>query len=181
MDLLYTSLLNSKEDEIKTKYSKLKNICFYCNNSSSKNMLIGYLYNGDINTYDCLYNNDNSIEIKQDSEDSLLQCGMLYFEKTNNLIDSSYYINFNENNNSNQLVFCDLACAKLYDMNVNRLTIDMKQYKNDYLNNKLSKISKKIYNKLDIYLFTQYPELKYKDTEDIEERKTMKKRYISIL
>lgn len=48
--------------------------------------------------------------------------------------------------NSND-VFCDLVCGKLYDLNVNHITPDMKDYRNKYLHNELNDKAKLVYDK----------------------------------
>lgn len=60
-------------------------------------------------------------------------------------------------NNLKTFYFCDFICAKLYDSNVNSISIDVKDYRSKYLNNKLSKNASIIYARVSNILFTQLP------------------------
>lgn len=59
--------------------------------------------------------------------------------------------------NRTKLYFCDLICAKLYDVNVCKLTIDVKTYRKNYLDGMLNNTSNIIYQKCKSVLFTQLP------------------------
>lgn len=61
------------------------------------------------------------------------------------------------NNNYEIFYFCDFICAKLYDSNVNLISIDLKDYRSNYLSNKLSKTASIIYSRVSNILFTQLP------------------------
>lgn len=57
--------------------------------------------------------------------------------------------------NENIIYFCDLLCARLYDINVHKINIDFYEYRKAYLNNELSKTATLIYKKYKNKLFTQ--------------------------
>lgn len=61
------------------------------------------------------------------------------------------------NDNFKILYFCDFICAKLYDNNVQQISIDVKKYRIDFLNKCLSKEATIIYNRVSQILFTQLP------------------------
>jgi len=61
------------------------------------------------------------------------------------------------NDNFKILYFCDFICAKLYDNNVQQISIDVKKYRIDFLNKRLSKEATIIYNRVSQILFTQLP------------------------
>jgi hypothetical protein len=67
-----------------------------------------------------------------------------------NLYDSN-----NINNSFKTLKFCDLICAKLYDTNIHRISINYDEYRKAYNRNELSKNSKIIYEKCKHKLFSQ--------------------------
>ena len=58
---------------------------------------------------------------------------------------------------NHDLVFCDLICAKIYSDNIEKITIDDKEYRNNYTLNKLSKEAEKIYLKYKYKFFDQLP------------------------
>ena len=51
--------------------------------------------------------------------------------------------------------FCDLICAKLYDINIHNLALDLRDYRKKFLTNQLEKKSIIIYNQVKNILFTQ--------------------------
>lgn len=55
------------------------------------------------------------------------------------------------------LYFCDFICGKLYDTNVNTISIDVKDYRKKFLSKSLSKDAEIIYKQVNNQLFTQLP------------------------
>lgn len=78
------------------------------------------------------------------------------------------------NYDSEMLYFCDFICAKLYDTNVNLLSIDVKDYRQKFLTKQLSSKAEIIYKQVNTILFTQMPvkkctPLTQKDFERVKE------------
>lgn len=70
--------------------------------------------------------------------------------------------NIDEDEKTNfDLKFCDLICARLYDINIHKIEINYKAYRKAYNNGKLSKNSKFIYEKCKYKLFNELPIKKF--------------------
>jgi DNA polymerase III epsilon subunit-like protein len=65
------------------------------------------------------------------------------------------------------LVFCDLICARLYDLNYQHIDIDFESYRKLYINQQLTETANKYYNKYKYRFFNQLPIL-YITPEDKE-------------
>lgn len=78
----------------------------------------------------------------------------------------------------NKCKFCDIACAKLYYDNVERVKIDMKKYNMYYSNNQLSPTAKTIYEKMNSVMFDMLPICKINVEDNISE---MKMKYMKLL
>lgn len=89
----------------------------------------------------------------------------------------SSYDSIKIDSNANKLIFCDLICAKLYDVNIHKISIDFKSYKDFNNNGKLSKNAVKIYNKCKHKLFSELLILKINDDMNTMD-KDAKKEYI---
>ena len=76
---------------------------------------------------------------------------------------------------SEELKFCDMVCAKLYNDNVSSIIPDMNEYKQHYLNNLLVPYARKIYETCPCFVTMPYMKL-----EDLP-RPDSKKYYVSIL
>lgn len=107
-------------------------------------------------------------------------CEMCHKTSKNKMIRATHFNGMSENYNCNILsqnesviYFCDLLCARLYDMNIHKINIDFYDYRKAYLNNELSKSSTLIYKKCKNKLFTQIiyqiiPNIKDLDRKSIE-------------
>ena len=60
-----------------------------------------------------------------------------------------------QSNQSGNLMFCDLLCARLYDTNVNHISINFNDYRMSYIKRQLSKKARSIYEKCADKLLTQ--------------------------
>lgn len=60
-----------------------------------------------------------------------------------------------QQNQPNNLMFCDLLCARLYDTNVNHISINFNDYRMSYIKRQLSKKARSIYEKCADKLLTQ--------------------------
>lgn len=76
--------------------------------------------------------------------------------------------------------FCDLICAKLYDINIHNLALDLRDYRKKFLTNQLEKKSIIIYNQVKNILFTQMP-IKYCNPVTKKDFEYYKNEYIKIL
>ncbi len=77
-----------------------------------------------------------------------------------------------------KLIFCDLICARLYDVNIHKISIDFKSYKDFYNNGKLSSKAVKVYNRCKGKLFSEMLIMKVCDNFNLLEPPD-KKEYIS--
>jgi hypothetical protein len=73
-----------------------------------------------------------------------------------------------------------LVCAKLYDINIHEIAIDLADYRKKYLTNQLNKSSYIIYNQVKNILFSQMP-IKYCNPVTKKEFEYYKNEYIKIL
>ena len=55
------------------------------------------------------------------------------------------------------LIFCDLICARLYDLNCNHIDVDFESYRALYVNKQLTENATKYYNKYKYRFFQQLP------------------------
>lgn len=55
------------------------------------------------------------------------------------------------------LIFCDLVCARLYDLNYNYIEIDFEAYRKLYVDKQLTESANKYYNKYKYKFFHQLP------------------------
>ena len=78
----------------------------------------------------------------------------------------------------NKCKFCDIACAKLYHDNVERIKIKVKEYNACYTNNQLTAKAKRIYEKMNSTLFDMLPICKIELGDDLAE---VKKNYAKML
>lgn len=74
--------------------------------------------------------------------------------------------------------FCDIACAKLYDLNIEKIQLNLKEYNNLYVNNLLTTKSKNIYEITNTCLFETLPFYKIQKNES---RTSAKKKYENII
>ena len=89
--------------------------------------------------------------------------------------ETKLYDSNNIPNSFKTLKFCDLICAKLYDTNVHRISIDYDEYRKAYNKKELSENSKIIYEKCKHKLFSQLLIYKiYDNLDDLgdKERRT---------
>ena len=74
--------------------------------------------------------------------------------------------------------FCDIACAKLFYDNIEKIKINIKDYNMYYSNNQLSSKAKNIYEKMDSTIFTMLPIYMINPEDD---KKEAKKRYVKMI
>ncbi len=79
-------------------------------------------------------------------------------------------------------IFCDLICGKLYDLNVQHIVPDMKDYRKKYLRNELNDKAKLVYDKCIDKEFVQLSKM-YVNYDEIlnETDKEKKKKKIASL
>lgn len=69
------------------------------------------------------------------------------------------YIDSSSIDSDKKLMFCDFACAKLYNDNREKISIDIKKYRLAYINNKLDNKAKNIYQTCSKKCFLLLPKL----------------------
>lgn len=69
------------------------------------------------------------------------------------------YIDSSTIDSDKKLMFCDFACAKLYNDNREKISIDIKKYRLAYINNKLDEKTKNIYQTCSKKCFLLLPKL----------------------
>ena len=74
-----------------------------------------------------------------------------------------------------RLKFCDYICAKLYNDNRERITVDTQYYKQLYTKNKLDKKSRIIYERVGTNFFAFLPTYIVTDDNYIEHRHTLER------
>ena len=89
--------------------------------------------------------------------------------------ESSQFTKFNESTN---LEFCDLACAKFFNDNVAKIKLDFDSYRMLYLEDKLNKEAKNIYEKCKNKDFAMLTSAIYDGPLDAESIKLQKNKYI---
>jgi hypothetical protein len=77
--------------------------------------------------------------------------------------------------NPDRLKFCDYICAKLYNDNRERITVDTQYYKQLYTKNKLDKKSRIIYERVGTNFFAFLPTYIVDDDNYIEHRHTLER------
>lgn len=77
--------------------------------------------------------------------------------------------------NSND-IFCDIVCAKLYDLNVEHITPDMKDYRKKYLHNELNDKAKLVYDKCNDKEFVQLSKMYINYEEILKEQDPSKQK-----
>jgi hypothetical protein len=77
--------------------------------------------------------------------------------------------------NPDRLKFCDYICAKLYNDNRERITVDTQYYKQLYTKNKLDKKSRIIYERVGTNFFAFLPTYIVNDDNYIEHRHTLER------
>lgn len=89
-------------------------------------------------------------------------CAMCKKTSKNKMIRATHFNDDLKNYNCNILTpnepiiyFCDLLCARLYDINIHKINIDFYEHRAAFLNGELSKTSTLIYKKYKNKLFTQ--------------------------
>lgn len=58
---------------------------------------------------------------------------------------------------NDKMLFCDFLCAKLYNDNIEAISINFKEYRQLYLTNKLDKTAKDVYDRCKNTLFVMLP------------------------
>lgn len=74
--------------------------------------------------------------------------------------------------------FCDIACAKLFYDNVEKIKVNIKEYNMYYSNNQLSVKAKYIYEKMNSTIFSMLPIYKIQIGDN---KKEAKKRYAKMI
>ena len=69
------------------------------------------------------------------------------------------------NNTSNEYHFCDILCAKLYNDNISKLSVNYNDYRQKYLHNLLSKYAATIYELCKNKLFIEIIDYKFNEKE----------------
>ena len=132
-----------------------KNKCLFCNKSLKNNYIIGY-----------------PIIKKQNYH---FNYGFMY----------GYYQQVEPNviNYEEYLKFCDVICAKFYDINIKNIVIDVDMYREKYINDELSKKKKIIYEKCMKREFSTLPILNIYNYKDLNEKqiKHLKTNYLNMV
>lgn len=95
--------------------------------------------------------------------------------------DLKYYDYDKIDYNEMSLRFCDLICAKLYNDNIHKITIDVQSYRKSHLSKSLDKNSELIYVKCIDKMFTQLPVMFCENNLSAKEYTVIKKTYFAIV
>jgi ribosome-associated toxin RatA of RatAB toxin-antitoxin module len=81
------------------------------------------------------------------------------------------------------LNFCDIICARFYDINVNEIVIDFELYREKYINDYLTKKEKIIYEKCMKREFKTLPILNIEDYKKLnqDQIKHLKTNYLNMV
>ena len=81
------------------------------------------------------------------------------------------------------LKFCDIICAKFYDMNISNIVINSDMYREMYINEQLTKKKKIIYEKCASKDFKMLPKFIIKDFDKMDSKKIehLKTNYLSMV
>lgn len=143
-------------DILNTNISSInKNKCLFCGKVLKNNYVIGY-----------------PIIVKQNYK---FDYGFMYgkYQQVN-----SEVVNYEE-----YLKFCDIICAKFYDINVDNIVINTELYREKYINDYLNKKERIIYEKCMKREFSTLPILKITDYNELDQNKIkhLKTNYLNMV
>lgn len=122
--------------------------------------------------------NDKCSDFVLDAKVNTNVCSYCHRNKKGELLIGAPYIGSMfgiVHNNANRMKFCDYICAKLYNDNRERITVDVQHYKSLYTKNKLDKKSRIIYERVGNNFFAFLPTYIVSDDDYITHRHTLER------